>query len=141
MKISDLKVNEGNVELEAVVKEVEEEPKVFQKFGKELKLQNIVVEDDSGTVKVTLWNEDTGKFAVGDKVKISNGYVKEFQDEKQLTSGKFGSIEKVGDGDASISTDSSSTAEEPEEAAGIPDSSNPAVEEAEVKQAEEEGLI
>ena len=54
-----------------------------------------IFEDDSGTIKLTLWNVDATKFKEGDKIKIINGYVSEFQGEKQLTSGKFGQIEKL----------------------------------------------
>lgn len=140
MKISDLQPNQGSVEIEGTVKELEEIREI-NKYGKNLKLRNAVLEDDSGSVKLTLWEENVDQFQVGDKVKISNGYVSEFQGDKQLTAGKFGSIAKVGDGDATEKTDSTTTAEEPEEAAGLPDSSSPEVVEEEVKEASEDGLI
>jgi len=125
-KINDLKAGEGKVEVEGTVKELEE-VKTFDKYGKELRLRNAVLEDDSGFIKLTLWNEDVDKYAVGDKIKVINGYVNEFQNEKQLTAGKFGQIEKVGEGDASLPTDSTTTAEEPEEAAGMEEVSDKAV--------------
>lgn len=96
-KISELTVGQGNVEVEGTLKEIGE-PKVFNKFGRELKVADAIFEDDSGNVKLSLWNDDIGKFKAGDKVKIINGYVNEFQGEKQLTSGKFGKMEKVGEG-------------------------------------------
>lgn len=139
-KIKELTAGQGSVEVEATVKELEE-TRTLNKFGRDLKVRNAVIEDDSGSVKLTLWNEDVDKYAVGDKVKISNGYVNEFQGEKQLTSGKFGKIEKVGEGEADIPTDSSTTAEEPEEAAGISDTSNPEVAAEEAEEAKEEGQI
>jgi len=94
MKISELQARQGNVNIEGTIKEVKE-PKVFNKFGKELKVADAVLEDDSGSIKLTLWNEDIEKYKAGDKIKITNGYVNEFQGEKQLTSGKFGKIEKL----------------------------------------------
>ena len=94
MKISELQARQGNVNIEGTIKEVKE-PKVFNKFGKELKVADAVLEDDSGSIKLTLWNEDIEKYKAGDKIKITNGYVNEFQGEKQLTSGKFGKIEKI----------------------------------------------
>ena len=138
MKIKELQPNQGSVEVEAVVKGLEE-PKSFNKYGRELRLRNAVIEDDSGSVKLTLWNDDTDKYAVGDKIKITNGYVNEFQGEKQLTSGKFGKIEKVGEGDASEKTDSSTIAEEPEEAVEQEaDSSNEEVAEKEAEDKSQE---
>lgn len=100
MKISDLKVRQGNVEVEGTIKEVNE-PRTFDKFGRQLRVADAILEDDSGTIKLTLWNDDIDKYKEGDKVKITNGYVNEFQGEKQLTSGKFGKIEKIGEGEAS----------------------------------------
>ncbi|MBT4166360.1 DNA-binding protein [archaeon] len=94
MKISELNAGQGNVEVEGTIKEVGE-PRTFNKFGRELTVVNATLEDDSGNVKLSLWNEDATRFKAGDKVKIVNGYVSEFQGEPQLTSGKFGSIEKL----------------------------------------------
>jgi replication factor A1 len=140
MEIKDLTTGQGEVELEGTISELEE-TRTFNKYGKDLKVRNAVLTDDSGSVKLTLWNEDSEKFAVGDKVKISKGYVNEFQGEKQLTSGKFGKIEKLGEGEAKMPTDSSTTAEEPEEATGIEDTSKEGVAKEEVEEAVEEGLI
>ena len=93
-KIKELTTGQGNVEVEAKIKEFEE-IKTFNKYGKELRLRNALIEDDSGSVKLTLWNDDVERFEIGDKIKIIKGYVGSFQDEKQLTAGKFGSIEKL----------------------------------------------
>ncbi len=97
MKISELFVRQGSVEVEGTIKEISE-TRTFNKFGKELKVADAILEDDSGTIKLTLWNDDIGKFKQGDKIKITNGYVNEYQGEKQLTSGKFGKMEKIGSG-------------------------------------------
>jgi replication factor A1 len=140
MKISDLKAGEGNVEVEGVIKELED-IKEINKYGRNLRLRNAVLEDDSGAIKLTLWNENVEMFQVGDKVKITNGYVNEFQGDKQLTAGKFGKIEKIGAGDVEEKTDSSTTAEEPEEASGMIDTSGEKAAEEEVKEAAEEGLL
>lgn len=97
-KISELTPRQGNVDVEGVITEVGE-VRTFNKFGKPLVVANAILKDDSGTVKLTLWNDDASKYKAGDKIKIANGYVGEFQGEKQLTSGKFGKIEKVGEGE------------------------------------------
>ena len=102
MNISELTPRQGNVEVEGVIQEIGE-LKTFNKFGRELRVADANLKDDSGSVKLSLWNDDVDRFKVGDKVKILNGYVNEFQGEMQLTSGKFGSIEKVGDGEVSSS--------------------------------------
>lgn len=96
MKISELKIGQGNVEVEGEIKDIGD-TRAFNKYGKELKVANAILFDDSGAVKLTLWNDDVTRFKNGDKIKIVNGYVSEFQGEKQLTSGKFGRMEKISD--------------------------------------------
>ena len=95
MKISDLKPRQGKVDIEVEIKEVDE-PRTFNKFGKEGRVANATVTDDSGEVKLTLWNEDIDKVKPGMKVKITNGYVNEFQGEMQLTAGRLGKLEIIG---------------------------------------------
>jgi len=95
MKISDLQPKQGKVELTVDVIE-KEEPRTFEKFGKAGKVANALVKDDSGNVKLTLWNEQVDQVNVGDKLKITNGWVNEYQGELQLTSGKFGKLEVIG---------------------------------------------
>ena len=80
MKLGELRVGQGKIDVEAEVIE-KGEPRSFQKFGKEGKVCNATLKDDSGTIKLTL--------------KITNGYVSEFQGEKQLSAGRFGKLEVV----------------------------------------------
>ena len=63
-------------------------------FGEEGK-RRILVKDDSGEIKLTLWNDDIDNVNEGDKVHIINGYVNEWQGEMQLTTGKFGKLEVI----------------------------------------------
>jgi len=114
VKVSELTVGQGNVDVSGVIKEVGEK-RAFNRYGRELVVSNAVLEDDSGSIKLTLWNDDVDNFKEGDKIQISNGYVNEFQGEKQLTSGKFGKIEKIGEGEASEKSDEGQTELEGEE--------------------------
>jgi len=97
MKISELKPRDGNVEVEGEIKSIDE-PREFQKFGKVGRVTNAIIADDSGEIKLTLWNDEIEKVKVGSKVKVVNGYVNEFQGEKQLTAGKFGKLVIDGEG-------------------------------------------
>ncbi|MBD3252970.1 hypothetical protein GF386_04515 [Candidatus Pacearchaeota archaeon] len=97
MKISELNVGQGNINVEGTLKEIGEK-RSFNKFGRELSVANAILEDDSGFIKLSLWNEDVDRFKEGDRIRIVNGYVNEFQGEKQLTSGKYGKIEFAGEG-------------------------------------------
>ena len=105
MQISELRIAQGNVDVEGIVTEIGD-TRTFDKFGRELKVANAILKDDSGSIKLTLWNDDISRFKNGDKIKINNGYVNEFQGEKQLTAGKFGNMELVESGNQSTINDS-----------------------------------
>jgi replication factor A1 len=51
-----------------------------------------VVADESGSIKLTLWNEQIDQVNVNDNIKIENGYVTSFKSEIQLNVGKFGKL-------------------------------------------------
>lgn len=92
MKIEELQARQSKVDITIEVKEIGE-IREFSKFGKVGRVANAIVGDDTGEIKLTLWNEDIDKVRVGSKIKITNGYVNEFQGEKQLTAGRFGKLE------------------------------------------------
>tara|TARA_Y100000310_G_C20162858_1_gene570008 strand:- start:32 stop:316 length:285 start_codon:yes stop_codon:yes gene_type:complete len=94
MQIKDLVPNTGKIDVTVSVT-AKDEPREFEKFGKTGRVCKATVKDDSGEIKLTLWNDDVDKVAVGDTIKINNGWCSEYQGEKQLSTGKFGSLEKV----------------------------------------------
>lgn len=93
--ISELKAGQGKVDVLVSVKS-KAETRTFNKYGKDLKVANAIVEDETGSITLSLWNDDIDKVNVGDKLKITNGYVSEFNGQKQLTSGKFGKLQVLG---------------------------------------------
>ncbi len=92
MKIAQLQPRQTNVDVEGTIREIGE-PRTFSKFGKEGKVANAILVDESGQVKLSLWNEQCDQLKVGDIVKVTKGYVGEWQGELQLTTGKFGTLE------------------------------------------------
>lgn len=91
MNISELKPGTGsvNIEAEVVSKEAERE---IDKYGRKLRVANFTIKDESGTITMVLWNEQIDTVKEGDKIKIENGYVNEWQGSPQLTLGKFGKL-------------------------------------------------
>ena len=96
MAIKDLKIREGNVNITVDIVDVGE-VREFDKFGKTGRVATAVAKDETGDVKLTLWNEQIDQVKAGDKVQITNGYVSEWQGEPQLTTGKMGKLEVLGD--------------------------------------------
>ena len=107
MQIKDLKPKQGNVDVTVDVIDVGE-TREFQKFGKPGRVATAVAKDETGDVKLTLWNEDIDKIKAGDKVHLTNGYVNEWQGEIQLTTGRMGKLEVVAKADAGSSEASDS---------------------------------
>ena len=50
------------------------------------------IKDDTGTVKLTLWNEQIDQVNVKDTVRIENGYIRSFRGELQLNVGRYGKL-------------------------------------------------
>lgn len=93
MKIKDLVTN-TNVNLTAKVKEIEDVKQVTTKFGTQTSLTVAVLEDDTGIVKLNLWGTQSEGIEEDQTLEITNGFVKEFRGEKQISIGKTGSIKK-----------------------------------------------
>lgn len=106
MQIKDLKPKQGNVDITIDIVDVGA-TREFQKFGKPGKVATAIAKDETGDIKLTLWNEDIEKVNAGDKIHLSNGYVNEWQGEMQLTTGRMGKFEVVGKADIDLKKDDS----------------------------------
>lgn len=93
MKISELEIGK-RADIEGTITEIGN-VKSFTKLGRLIRVATAKIKDDSGEVNLTLWNKDIDRIKVGDKVKLTNGFVKEFEGKMCLTAGKFGKIEVV----------------------------------------------
>jgi hypothetical protein len=60
-------------------------------------MQNAKAKDDTGLVDLSLWNQHVGQFHIGDKVRLTKGWCKEYRGQLQVSAGKFGKIEKTGE--------------------------------------------
>jgi len=92
MKISELKPGMRRVDVEARVLSLSEAREVTTRAGEQSRVATADVTDDSGTVKLTLWNEQIDQVKVNSSVKIENGYVTSFRGETQLNVGRYGKL-------------------------------------------------
>ena len=93
MKINELRDGMRKVDVEGNVIEKSEAREVRSRYTNETyKVADATIEDETGTITLTLWNEQVMQVNVGDRVKIENGYIKSFRDVLQLNSGKYGSL-------------------------------------------------
>lgn len=94
MKVSELQAKQGKVDITLEIMK-KEEPREFTKFGMVGKVCNCTGKDDSGEIKITLWNDQVDQVQEGNTIQITNGYVSEYKGELQLSTGKFGKLELV----------------------------------------------
>ncbi len=82
-----------NVNVQAKVVEKSEAREVLSRFKDETyRVANAIIADETGSIKLTLWNEQINKVNVNDTVKVENGYVTSFRGEIQLNIGKYGNL-------------------------------------------------
>ena len=94
--IKDLQDGMKRVSVEAKVVEKGYAREVKARFRDEtLRVADAQIADETGSIKLTLWNEQIDQVNVGDNVKIENGYITSFKSEKQLNVGKFGTLKVV----------------------------------------------
>jgi GNAT superfamily N-acetyltransferase len=80
-------VVEGQVERVSIPRSVSS-----RKTGEELKVVNAVLADDTGSIKLVLWNDQIRQVKVNTNIRIENGYVKDYRDEHQLGVGEWGLV-------------------------------------------------
>ncbi|HSV50115.1 MAG TPA: OB-fold nucleic acid binding domain-containing protein [Candidatus Acidoferrales bacterium] len=91
--IKDLQDGMKRVSVDAKVVEKGDAREVKSRFKDETyRIVDAVIADETGSVKLTLWNEQIEQVNVGDNVKVENGYVTSFKGEIQLNVGKFGKL-------------------------------------------------
>lgn len=96
MKVNELKAGMDNVEVTVKVVEVGRPRIVRTSRGNHI-IAEAVVEDETGSIVVTLWDEKISSMSAGETVKIKNGYVSTVRGELRLNVGKYGEVEKLED--------------------------------------------
>jgi replication factor A1 len=80
------------VDLKAKIVEIPPVRRVMTRFGNRAKVTNIKIADDTGSIRLSLWNKRSDGLHVGDNVEIENSYVARYRGELQLRLGRKGTI-------------------------------------------------
>lgn len=93
MNICDIKDGESGINVEGEIVEKAYAREVRNKYGyKPLVVADATLQDETGKITLTLWNNQVTQIKVGDKVRIEKGYAKSFRNVLQLSTGKYGTI-------------------------------------------------
>ncbi len=90
--VKDLRAGMKRVNLKVDVLEIPKPSQVHTQFGNTVMVVNAVVGDETGRIKLCLWEAQIGSINAGDQIELRNGQVCVFRGEKQLRLGKNGSI-------------------------------------------------
>ena len=93
--IGDLRVGMNHVNLKAKVLEVTKPRQVFTRYGNYASLAKALIGDETGKIKLCLWNDQIDAVSAGDNVQIENARASTFRGEKQLSLGKKGTLNTI----------------------------------------------
>ena len=94
-KIKDLTPGHNKVNVLAKVVKVGDVREVSSRYGPPRKVSDTVIGDDTGTIVMSLWQEQVGTVKDGDDIYIDNGYISLFRGHMRLNIGKYGALSKA----------------------------------------------
>jgi len=94
-KIGDLKIGMKKVSLKAEVLEIPKSKVVYTRYGTTACVSNTLIKDETGSMKMSLWNHQISMVHRGDVVDVKNGEVASFDGERQLRIGRRGSLSVI----------------------------------------------
>ena len=93
MKIKDLKDGMKRVDVEARIIEKSGTREVLSRYKDTVhRVATATIDDGTGNIKLTLWNDQIDQVNVNDNVRVENGYVTSFRGETQLNVGRYGKL-------------------------------------------------
>ena len=84
LKIKDLNSETKRFNLDATVTEKSPTRTILSKWGDTLQLSTATITDQTGTIKLPLWKDQTKTISVGDLLHIENARLKRFRGELQI---------------------------------------------------------
>jgi replication factor A1 len=95
--IKDLQTGMRHINLKAKVLEIPRPKLVFTRFGNHASVANALIADETGTIKLCLWNEQINSISIGDTIQIENARTFTFRGERQLSLGKIRTLSSTVD--------------------------------------------
>jgi len=94
-KIKDLKAGMKKVSIKAKVLETPESNLVYTRYGTTVYVSNALIKDETGSIRMSLWNHQINKVHEGDVINIKNGKVTWFRGERQLRLMRNGNLRVI----------------------------------------------
>jgi hypothetical protein len=96
-QIRDLRFGMKRINIKARVVNVPKATLVFTRFGNYAHVSNALIADETGSIKLCLWNEKIKEVSVDSVIQIENASVTKFRGETQLKLGRNAGLSMVED--------------------------------------------
>ena len=96
-KIGDLRYGMKGITVRAKVVKIPPARLVFTRWGTSASVSNVTLADETGSIRLGLWNGQIKTAHVGDEVEVNNGSVKRFKGELHLRLRRNSSISIIHD--------------------------------------------
>ena len=93
VKVSELQPKMGGVNIIVKILDLGEEREVRTRRGETRRLREARVADETGSILMTLWDDQGSDFKDNDTIKIVNGYISLVRGHMRLGLGRYGSFE------------------------------------------------
>jgi replication factor A1 len=93
--IRDLRSGMTQIRLKAKVLEIPKPNLVYTRYGNYASVTNALIADESGTIRLCLWNEQIRCVSAGDTIQIENARARMFKGQKQLNIGRKGLLSSI----------------------------------------------
>jgi len=93
--IKDLRTGMHHVNLKAKILEVAEPKHVITRYGNHASVAKALIADETGTIKLCLWNGQITAVSAGDTVQIEDAQVSSFRGERHMSLGKKGTLSNI----------------------------------------------
>jgi replication factor A1 len=93
MNIHDLRDGMRRVDAEGEIAEISDPRSVSLRTGDTARVADCTLKDDTGQIKLSLWDDQIDQVKPGSRVRITNGYTNSFRGEVRLNVGKYGRLE------------------------------------------------
>jgi len=78
--------------VEGTIESIGEPRSVNLKAGGQAQVADATLKDETGQIKLTLWDAQIKMVKAGSKVEIENGYISTFKGDNSLNVGKYGKL-------------------------------------------------
>ena len=81
------------VDAEGEIVDISDPRSVNLRTGGEARVADATLKDSSGSIKLSLWDDQIDAVRQGAKVRVTNGYTNSFRGEVRLNVGRYGKLE------------------------------------------------